>query len=103
MENNVNITLEKYNRLRDFFINHKSEYKRVELKQKEGYSVFLLTNDEAIKSLSDQLIEANKTIDKVREMYNKLSISYSTFKAMSIDEFKKFKKQGFTSFKGVDV
>jgi hypothetical protein len=82
----VTISLDYYNKLRDFKLNHIGKYKRVGVNLKDGYGAFLLTNDEVLISIQEKL-------SKLEESHRKLSISYSSLSRMTIREFKKWKNE----------
>ena len=90
-KDSVIISLDEYNKLRDFKLNHLKGYKRVELKTTTGYYVTFLTNDEAIKSLQKELDEEKQTSARIIEMYREAEKRCSWFESMDVSQFKKWK------------
>jgi len=94
-ENMVTISLDKYNLLRDFKINHLSKYRRVKINTQTGYYVTVVTDNEVIIALQKELDDKIQLLATLEKEHYKTLSSYSEFKAkvkeMNMRQFRKWK------------
>ena len=89
----ITLSLDTYNRLRDFKLNHLSKYQRVRVDTKNGYFVIAMTNNEIIKSLQKELDDKTKQLDMLNKEHYNLLTSYSEVRAMTARQFRKWKNE----------